>query len=327
MVKNMISIIIPVYNSIPRLQACLESVVHQEYDPVEVIIVDDCSSDGSLELCREYERQYEFVQVITKPNEGVSAARNLGLARAKGEYVQFVDSDDQLYPTACRSLVKRMERDQSDLVIGGYYNQKERREVLPSDLVLSGREEIRTQFPALFTHFLIHVPWNKLYRRSVLQRAEAQFPTDLSKGEDLMFNLRVLEQVKSLSLLSEPMYDYNNLNDQSLSFRFREDAMEIEERLYYGVKKFWMLMRGGEPDFLFSFYLTALKNKYYALMGQSGFGKKKCKQYMKQWEQMESVRELYDKCQNFGLKDRILLFCMKHHMTEIVYQYYKLAGK
>ncbi|MCI8364432.1 MAG: glycosyltransferase [Eubacterium sp.] len=325
--KGLLSIIIPVYNSRDRLAECFESIVNQNFQRLEVIVVDDCSSDGSLELCQEYERNYAYFHVFTKENEGVSAARNYGLARAQGEYIQFADSDDMLYPDACRHLVERMEQDASDLVICGYYNEREQKKVLPLDLLLKGREGIREQFSSLFTRFLIHVPWNKLYRRRVLEQAEAAFPLDLNKGEDLLFNLKVLEQADKISLLPEALYFYHNVNDQSLSFKFREDSMEIEERLFQNVEAFWDHC-GGKPDpeFLSHFYLTAVKNKLYALVGRSGFDARTCQEYMKKWAKMKSVLRIYDRRQCFGLKDRILLYLMRRQRTRVLYLYYKWMG-
>lgn len=325
--KGLLSIIIPVYNSRDRLAECFDSIVNQNYNGLEVIVVDDCSSDGSLELCREYEKNHSYFQVFTKENEGVSAARNYGLARAQGEYIQFVDSDDMLYPDACRRMVERMERDDSDLVICGYYNEREQRKVLPLDLLLKGREGILEQFPSLFTRFLIHVPWNKLYRRRILEQAEATFPLDLNKGEDLLFNLKVLEQAEKISLLPEALYFYHNVNDQSLSFKFREDSMEIEERLFQSVAAFWDRC-GGKPDpeFLSHFYLTAVKNKLYALVGRSGFDATTCREYMRKWGKMKSVSGLYDRKQCFGVKDRVLLNLIKCQRTRALYLYYKIMG-
>lgn len=325
--KGLLSIIIPVYNSRDRLAECFDSIVNQNYNGLEVIVVDDCSSDGSLELCREYEKNHSYFQVFTKENEGVSAARNYGLARAQGEYIQFVDSDDMLYPDACRRMVERMERDDSDLVICGYYNEREQRKVLPLDFLLKGREGILEQFPSLFTRFLIHVPWNKLYRRRILEQAEATFPLDLNKGEDLLFNLKVLEQAEKISLLPEALYFYHNVNDQSLSFKFREDSMEIEERLFQSVAAFWDRC-GGKPDpeFLSHFYLTAVKNKLYALVGRSGFDARTCREYMRKWGKMKSVSGLYDRKQCFGVKDRVLLNLIKRQRTRALYLYYKIMG-
>lgn len=321
----MISIIIPVYNSKERLAECLKSVAQQDYKPLEVIVVDDCSTDGSLEICREFEKKYSFFHVYTKKNEGVSAARNYGLKRAGGEYIQFVDSDDRLYPGACRKMAERMEREHSDLVICGYFNEKEQRSEARENHLFENREDFMKEFPVLFEHFMIHVPWNKLYRKACMT---AQFPEDLSKGEDLLFNLQVLSQVKQVSLLGEVLYFYHNVNDSSLSFRFREDAMEIEERLFHAVFDFYTKQCPGEtPVFLYRFYLTSVKNKCYALMGKSGWDRKTCGNTLRKWTRMDSIEELCRQKKLFGKKDRILLMLMRLRAVSVLYYYYKFAGR
>lgn len=161
-----------------------------------------------------------------------------------------------------------------------------------------------------------------------MEQAEATFPLDLNKGDDLLFNLKVLEQAEKISLLPEALYFYHNVNDQSLSFKFREDSMEIEERLFQGVAAFWDHC-GGEPDpeFLYHFYLTAVKNKLYALVGRSGFDAGTCREYMKKWGKLKSVGRLYEMRQCFGLKDRVLLYLLRHQRTGTLYQYYRLMGE
>lgn len=322
--KGLVSIIIPVYNSSERLEACLDSIVAQTYETIEVLIVDDCSTDGSLEICRAYEARYPYVHVFTKANEGVSAARNYGMSKAAGEYIQFADSDDQLKPDACRQLVYRMEQDNSDLVIGGYYNEKEQRDNTYPDTVFESRDAFIKEFPELFTGLFLHVPWNKLYRRRALT---AKFPENLSKGEDLLFNLQVFSQVSKISMLSQSVYEYHNVSDSSLSFRFREDAMEIEERLYLATEKFYVENGGSNPLFLDQFYLDAVKSKFYALLGKSGFGRKKCCAVIRDWLQKDSIRQLYIKRKLFGNKDRILLFLMYHQWDSILYLYYQRMAK
>ncbi len=321
-----VSIIIPVYNSKEKLAECLESVVSQDYPELEVIIVDDCSTDGSLEICRDFEAKYPFLHVYTKENEGVSAARNYGLSKATGDFIQFADSDDKLYPSATSKLVERMQKDQSDLVIGGYWNENEEREILYPDHVFSSRKQFMKAFPSLFTQFFIHVPWNKLYRKQVLEGVS--FPRDLSKGEDLLFNLQAISQSQRISVLQQVLYFYHNVSDTSLSFRFREDAMEIEERLYQQVRAFWKKSgEDREPDYLYQFYLTAIKNKCYALLGKSGYSKKECRRQLKQWCEMESVKELCEKKQHFGKKDQVLLFLMGHRLVWVLLWYYEWAAK
>lgn len=321
--NGMISIVIPVYNSKERLEECLNSVVAQSYPNLEVIVVDDCSTDGSLEIARSYEERFPWFSVYTKENEGVSSARNFGMSKAAGEYLQFVDSDDTLLPDACQMLVECMERDSSELVICGYYNEKEQRDICYGKSGLLSREAFMEEFPALFSGLFLHVPWNKLYRR---QSIRAQFPEDLNKGEDLLFNLQVFSQIQKISLLNKACYGYYNISDTSLSFRFREDAMQIEERLYREVLNFYEKYSGGEEShFLYRFYMDSVKNKFYALVGKSGFSRRKCCDIIHSWLGMDSVKELYLKRNIFGKKDRILLFLMRWKWVFVLYFYYRMA--
>lgn len=320
--KGMVSIIIPVYNSKDRLAQCLKSVTEQDYENREVLIVDDCSTDGSIQICREYEEKYPFIHVHTKENEGVSAARNFGLSKAEGEYIQFADSDDMLYPGACRMMVERMEADKADVVICGYFNEKEQKNIVYDERRFQDKAEFMKEFPALFSGFFIHVPWNKLYRKEALS---ARFPEDLDKGEDLVFNLRVFENAEKVSVICEALYFYHNVSDTSLSFRFRENAMDIEERLYDEVSAFYDKNGGeSEPEFLYDYYLTAVKNKFYTLLGKSGFKGKKCRKYMREWCGKKSIKEMYLKRSYFGTKDRILLFLMHRKFVYALYLYYKM---
>ena len=195
--QPLVSVIIPVYNSRKRLAACLDHVAAMDYPNLEVIIVDDCSTDGSLEICRTYEKKVPYFHVITKKNEGVSAARNRGIKKAHGKYIQFVDSDDLVKKEAASLMVKRMEEDKSDVVIAGYYDEKAGKDHLPKAAVYADQTAFIKDFPKLFSSYFLHVPWNKLYRREVIEKG---FPTDLDKGEDLVFNLHVFERFPNPSI-------------------------------------------------------------------------------------------------------------------------------
>ncbi|MGN1206476.1 MAG: glycosyltransferase family 2 protein [Eubacterium sp.] len=318
--QPLVSVIIPVYNSIRRLAACLDHVVALDYPNLEVILVDDCSTDGSLEICRDYEKKYSYFHVITKENEGVSAARNLGLQQSHGEYIQFIDSDDFVKKNATSVMVNRMEEEKSDVIIAGYYDEKAGRDQLPKEAVYEGKEAFIKEFPKLFSSYFLHVPWNKLYRREVIEKG---FPTDLDKGEDLIFNLQVFERAHKFCVIHESVYDYYNIETDTLSFRFRENAMGIEERLILEVADFYQRCGGREPAFLDLFYLSSIKNKFYDLMRRSGKNDAECKDVIKVWLTMPSVQKLYQSKASFGKKDKILLFLMKHHYYHILMKYYR----
>lgn len=198
-----------------------------------------------------------------------------------------------------------MEEDKSDVVIAGYYDEKAGKNHLPKAAVYADQTAFIKDFPELFSSYFLHVPWNKLYRREVIGKG---FPTDLDKGEDLVFNLHVFERAGKISVLSESVYQYYNIETGSLSFRFRENAMEIEDRLRSEVEAFYRRCGGKEEAFLDVFYLNSIKNKFYDLMRRSGKTDPQCKEQIKSWLAMPSVQKLYSSKAHFGKKIRYYCF-------------------
>ena len=116
-----ISIIIPVFNVEQYLKQCLDSIVSQDCSSIEVILIDDGSTDGSATLCKDYANTYNYIKFLHKENGGVSSARNMGLQHAKGEYVAFIDSDDYVTPDYLESLYKLLNHSQADVAQCGHY--------------------------------------------------------------------------------------------------------------------------------------------------------------------------------------------------------------
>lgn len=115
-----VSIIVPVHNSEKTLRRCIESALRQDFEDFELILMDDGSSDKSASIINEYRKQDNRVRGITRANAGVSSARNRALARAQGDYIQFLDSDDWLTPDSTRLMVQLMEEKKADMVIADF---------------------------------------------------------------------------------------------------------------------------------------------------------------------------------------------------------------
>lgn len=196
----LVSVIVPVFNALPYLREALDSVVHQTYRNLEILIVDDGSTDGSGEVCDEY-RKDPRVQVLHQANQGPSVARNAGLDRMSGDVVAFLDSDDALYPDMVQTMLAVMERNAADIVIGGYaqFHVAERMDAnLPSKLVGYQEERLtsRDAIGALVEGRISHYPWNKLYAREVWQGI--RFPEERRAYEDIFTIYRVFRQARSL---------------------------------------------------------------------------------------------------------------------------------
>lgn len=163
-----VSVIVPVYNAEKTLVSCIGSVLHQPFEDIEVLAVDDGSTDQSLALLREIAARDGRVRVFAQDNSGVAAARNLALNHAVGTYVQFVDSDDLLAPDATGRMVEAMERRRCDLVIAPYTEVlgqlRQKRGFLDQDMILSQRQFL-DRLSAHPNSFFYAVLWNKLYRR------------------------------------------------------------------------------------------------------------------------------------------------------------------
>ena len=148
MPQPLVSIIVPIYNAAIDLVRCLESIKHQRYENLEILLVNDGSNDSSLEICRMYARLDPRIMIIDKENSGVSSTRNTAIERASGKYLQFVDADDYLDVSATRLMVERMEETNSDLLIANYCsvspNDKTRvHGFLPPDETFDKREFAR----------------------------------------------------------------------------------------------------------------------------------------------------------------------------------------
>lgn len=211
MSEPLVSIIIPVYNAARGLAKCIETTRRQTYSNIELLLVNDGSEDSSPHICRMYARVDARIRVIDKENEGVSAARNDALCAARGDYIQFVDSDDYLAPNATERLVRAAEQYRCDLVISDYFR------VAPSGITRHGFLKCeavmdQTQFalglmdePASFYYGVL---WNKLYRADIIRTHGVQCNTALSWSEDFLFNLEYIRYAQRFFALDEALYYY-----------------------------------------------------------------------------------------------------------------------
>lgn len=219
-----VSIIVPVYNAEKTLERCVDSILNQSYQDFELFLVDDGSADGSGALCDAYAARDSRVQVFHQENAGVSAARNLALDHAAGEYLQFLDSDDWITPDATVSLVRAAREHQCDLVIADFYRVCGERVSHKGDIdentVLS-REEYAAHMMENPADFYYGVLWNKLYRRDIVSAHHLRMDPEISWCEDFMFNLEYIRQAQRFYALQVPIYYYvktkGSLASQSLS--------------------------------------------------------------------------------------------------------------
>ncbi len=204
-----ISIIIPVYNVEDYLRQCLDSVVNQTLKDIEIICINDGSTDGSLAILNEYASKDSRILVVDKKNEGVSVARNRGLEVARGEYVQFVDGDDWLALDCCEAAYNEAHSKNADLLMFGactHYSETNRMAYWNNQLIKGSRSfEMTSLTSQLFEHFT-GVVWNKLYKTAKVKTI--RFPVNIKNNEDGIFNAKYLLLLTRLHTLDKIGYNY-----------------------------------------------------------------------------------------------------------------------
>lgn len=206
-----VSVIVPIYNAEKTLARCLGSILKQTHTALEVLAVNDGSTDGSLAVLNEIAAADSRVRVFDKPNGGVAAARNLAIEAAEGEYLQFVDSDDELPSDATARMVAAMESQNCELVIAPYTEVvgtiRRKRGFLSEDMVLE-QADFLDRFSEHPNSFFYAVLWNKLYRRQIIAENGIRCDSRLPWGEDFAFNAEYYRFAHGVAVLSEPVYDY-----------------------------------------------------------------------------------------------------------------------
>lgn len=212
-----VSVIIPIYNPGSPLRRCLDSLTSQSYSNIEIILINDGSTDGSEQICADYVSKDNRIVYIKQDNAGVSAARNRGINTSSGEYLCFVDSDDYVDTNYVQLMVDAVGESNADIVIQGL------KQIKNGQIVNTERFDNRilqvsnlndNQFDDIFYYC---GPYCKLFKTSIVRSEKIYFPIDLSYGEDAVFYHAYLGKCRTIELLSATSYNYMIANEGALS--------------------------------------------------------------------------------------------------------------
>lgn len=206
-----VSIIVPVYNGEKVLRRCVDSILAQDYRDIEVLLIDDGSKDNSYAIMSEYAEKDPRIVAIHKENGGVSSTRNLGLEKATGKYIQFIDCDDWLPFDATKLLLRSMTENKADLVVGDFYrvvddNVSKKGSIADGGLI--SRKEYAENMLLTPADFYYGVIWNKLYKKEIIDEYKVRMDNRISFCEDMIFNLEYLLHVNDIYVLKAPIYYY-----------------------------------------------------------------------------------------------------------------------
>ena len=199
-----ISVIIPVYNSSTYLRKCLDSVVNQTLKDIEIIIINDGSTDDSKNIIEEYSCKYKNIIFIDQENKGIGKTRNIGIKKATGEYITFVDSDDYIKENMLEEYYKYAKKHNFDLVIGSYIKKINNKEIIfENNKFKTGNVKTTPQI----LYLIEYGPWAKLYKREMLINNNIYFD-EKRKYEDMPFVSKALLKSKLIGQITEPYYYY-----------------------------------------------------------------------------------------------------------------------
>lgn len=267
MYKPKISVIIPVYNVEKTVGNILKKLIFQNYQDIEIIAVNDGSKDDSWKILQKFAKKDKRIITINQKNAGASAARNVGIKKATGEFITFIDSDDDISDQLIWELASHI-KDNSDFIMCGMsINDKE---VIAPDVFIEDKKTI-TQYAlkSLLTKNLLYGPCYKLFRHSIISNNKIQFPEEVKYGEDTIFVLNYLRHVRNITNIQKALYVYNfqpsglaSTNNTNIAFRTaRVDALKefitnihlspLDSSLYLLLRSRW----------IFAFVKSILRSK------------------------------------------------------------------
>ena len=244
--KPLVSVIVPVYNVKEFLGKCVESIMSQTYARLEILLIDDGSSDGSESICDSYAGSTGNISVFHQENAGLSAARNTGIEKANGEYLLFVDSDDWIDADTVEQAVEKAQEYNADVVIWSYLREYPgrslKRDVLPAVPTLYSGEDYRELYLSVVGPHgeklsrpenldVLSTAWNKLYKRSVIGALRFEDTKEIGT-EDLLFNIGYFKNAYSAVYIDRYFLHYRKSGKPTLSNTYQEQFVRKRLNLY-----------------------------------------------------------------------------------------------
>ena len=269
-----VSVIMPIYNAYDYLRPAIDSVLDQTLREIELICVDDGSTDNSYELIKEYQQQDDRIRIVTETNAGPALARNNGIKRARGEYLAFLDADDFFEPTLLEKLYRMAKEKDLDIAIADYdiYNnrkatfekvqQAEHNEVFDATGVTS-----KNLCPDKIFLSTNGAAWNKLFRRSFVTDKQIWFLRDVKIYEDVYFVVSALSLAESVGKLSEVLIHHRVYTEQSRAKQFRKYYAQVPS-VYFEMKEF--LRQNGMYAPLSTSFLNLTASRFYRVYNVLG---------------------------------------------------------
>ena len=328
MQQNLVTIIVPVYNVEKYLKKCIDSLVNQTYKNLEIILVNDGSTDNSPNICDESSKADKRVKVIHKENGGLSDARNTGIAVARGDYITFLDSDDYAELLMIERAMKVVKKTNPDIVIWNYYvDYADKTEMIYKSKVASGingyysKENFQKISLSEKTIVLLGYAWNKLYKAEIINKKHHLFTKGLSLVEDIVFNAPILEDVDSIFFMNQPFVHYMQRPRETLGAKFYDNFFEMKKLALVAIEELlinWGYSHDEVSEIINFSGFNALKETIRLLTKSSNYDNKQKIIYIHNLLNDEATVKYLDQVNSKNKKDKFLLLMMKKRLAGIL---------
>lgn len=322
---ELITVIVPVYQAQKYLKRCIDSILSQTYHKLEILLVDDGSTDDSLDICRKYALKDERIQVISKKNGGVSSARNAGLSAMTGDYLMMVDADDYIEPDMAGVLLEAAKKEQAQVVIGGL------------DFVFESGEDVQTRCPSkyfsgtkealfqemfleLYDKQLLNNQNNKLYDAGLVRRNQICYDEKMCINEDIWFCMRMITLASRIACVPHIYFHYwQHSKAESLITRFWPNGVDTCFTLLKAVRQ-CLDMGNASPELRNDMY----NRMVYHIGGfvglcyyRSDYSNRQCYQEVRRLWQRQEWRALAGETRPRGIKNRAAVLLLGHGWCRI----------
>lgn len=240
-INELVSVIIPTYNAEFEINDCIETLLQQTYDNFEIIIVNDGSTDKTKEICELLLAKYKNITLINQDNSGVSSARNIGIEKANGEWIVFLDADDRMVPEAIENAIKQAKQMNCDTVCWNCFKDYEGTiskypEIKPNNSVFQKKEELAILIEALYQTrnnnfypgYMFRAVWGKLLSAKLIKQNGICFPVGQPLGEDAAFLVDYFKVSKKVLLINQ-YWNFYKISSFSAVRQYRSNIKELQE--------------------------------------------------------------------------------------------------
>lgn len=266
--KPLISIIVPVYNVEKYLKKCLDSIIEQDYNDYELILINDGSTDSSLKIIKDYANKYDRIVAHDRENKGVLYTRVEGTKMARGKYIMFVDSDDWLEKDALKIFADEIAKGDYDIIKANYIkvdgNNAQKIEKFKKEEIIY-KEEINNKiYENLMMSDIFNTVWGQVIKKDIIDLSGIN--TDISMGDDIIFNLVSFRNMNKMKILNNYVYNYWQ-NDTSITHDVSKEKLINNIKDLFGVYTILTqeMIKYGNPKNLKMSYIRYLKKANYAL--------------------------------------------------------------